>query len=203
MMDLIVDGNAVAVPEEGVQTIADVVGSVSQNLDVKRRIVRVVVDGEDITGDADRHMRPKNGTERVEVTTGLASELALEMLSNIQEFHGALETELSRTADEFRLGNQEKSNEMFARCLDGLQILIRTTISVANLLQVDSTEVKAGSSKMSDATEQLTRVLNELIEAQKNNDTILTADLIEYELSPLLEDWGDARENLRVIGKAA
>lgn len=203
MMEVIVDGQAVAVPEENVQTIADVVGSISKDLDVKRRVIRVIVDGQDITGRAEEHLKPKNGTQKVEVTTGLASELALDMLQNIQEFHGALEVELSRTADEFRIGNVEKSNELFARCLDGLQILVKTTISVANLLQVDSNDVKAGNTMMQAVVERVSDVLGELIQAQMNNDSILIADLIEYELSPLLEDWSDARENLKKIGKAA
>lgn len=195
-------GRLSLLPEE-VQNIADVVGSISKDLDVKRRIIRVVVDGQDITGNPEGHMRPRNGVQKVEVTTGLASELALDMLNNIQEFHGALDIELSRTADEFRIGNVEKSNEMFARCLDGLQILVKTTISVANLLQVDSTEVKAGNQKMEGVVNRVSEVLSELINAQMNNDSILIADLIEYELSPLLEDWSDARENLKLIGKAA
>ncbi len=202
-MNVIVDGKPVELPAEGQKTIGDVVGSVSKDLDAKRRIIKVVVDGQDITGQAEAHLQSRSGGEKVEITTGLASELALETLDGIRDFHGALELELNRTADEFRMGNNQKSNEMFARCLDGLQILLRTTVSVANLLQVDSAKVKAGSGNMNAVTENIARVLQELIEAQINRDAILIADLIEYELKPLLDDWQDAREQLRLIGKAA
>jgi hypothetical protein len=202
-MKVIVDGKSVDLPLEGQNTIGDVVGLVSSDLDTKRRIIRVIVDGQDITGQAEAHMQAKNGLETIEITTGLASDLALETLDGIKEFHNALELELNRAADEFRMGNTLKSNEMFARCVDGLQILLRTTISVANLLQVDSKDIQAGPHKMSDVTQNISKVLEELISAQVNRDSILIADLIEYELKPLLDDWQDAREQLRRIGKAA
>lgn len=202
-MNVIVDGKPIDLSFEGQNTIGDVVGHVSSELDTKLRIIRVVVDGQDITGKSDAHNQGIQGVGTIEVTTGLATVLALETLDGIQDFHNALELELNRAADEFRMGNTVKSNEMFARCVDGLHILLRTTISVANLLQVDSKEVEAGSHKMSDVTADISKVLEELINAQVNRDSILIADLIEYELKPLLDDWQDAREHLRRIGKAA
>jgi len=203
MMEVFVNGVKVELDTSGVQTVGEILGIISRDLDVKYRIVRAMVDGVDITGNADSHMQPKSGAQKIEVKTGLASELAKETLTSIQEFHESLDKELSRTADEFRMGSTEKSNELFVRCLDGLQILIKMTVSVANLLQVKSSEVNAGSDSMQQIAEKLSNVFQEMIEAQINRDGILLADLIEYELNPLLEDWGTARESLMKITVAA
>ena len=202
MTDILVDGASVTLPDAGQETVADVVGLVSSKLDTKKRIIRVLVDDEDVTGNREQHLRTLASLKKIALETGLASDLAKETLESIDEFQVSLLAELSRAAEMFRIDTFEKSNEVFARCLDGLQVLLNTTLSVASLLQVGAPEVMTSEGTLEESTRKIGRILDELIEAQTNRDGILVADLIEYELHPLLEDWNSVTESLRGLSTA-
>lgn len=202
-MEVYLDGAAVQVPEKMPETVGDLVGQVAAEIDSKRRVIGVSLNGEDITGQRERHLEPMPEDGKLELTTGLASALALDTLGSIEEFHAALLKELSRASDEFRMGSFEKANDVFARCMDGLQVLLNTTLSVASLLQVEVEEIQTGEQTLADNTGKISRILDELIEAQTNRDGILIADLVEYELNPLLEDWAGAVTSLKSIGEKA
>jgi len=186
-------------PEAGQETVADVLGLVASTLDTKKRIIRVHIDGVEVTGNRNEHLRMLPSLTTIEMETGLASDLASDSLDSIEEFLVALLAELTRAAVLFRSDTFEKANEVFARCMDGMRILLNTTISVAGLLQVGAAEVGTGQGNLEENTKRVGRVLDEMIEAQTNRDSILIADLIEYELNPLLEDWNGAIESLRGI----
>jgi len=189
----------VTLPEAGQETVADVLGLVASTLDTKKRIIRVHIDGVEVTGNRNEHLRMLPSLTTIEMETGLASDLASDSLDSIEEFLVALLAELTRAAVLFRSDTFEKANEVFARCMDGMRILLNTTISVAGLLQVGAAEVGTGQGNLEENTKRVGRVLDEMIEAQTNRDSILIADLIEYELNPLLEDWNGAIESLRGI----
>jgi|GEM_PF-2568139 len=199
MTELRVDGDIVTLPEAGQETVADVLGLVASTLDTKKRIIRVHIDGVEVTGNRNEHLRMLPSLTTIEMETGLASDLASDSLDSIEEFLVALLAELTRAAVLFRSDTFEKANEVFARCMDGMRILLNTTISVAGLLQVGAAEVGTGQGNLEENTKRVGRVLDEMIEAQTNRDSILIADLIEYELNPLLEDWNGAIESLRGI----
>ncbi len=203
MLDVVVDGNVVQVPVEGEDTVGDIVGRIASNLDKRRRVVGVRVNGEDITGVAEHHLAKAENLQRMEVTTGLAGDLAVQTLESIEEFRKALMLELNSASEQYRLGNVTGSNDLFVRCLDGLQILLRTTHSVATLLEKKGDEISTGEMTLDSATDRLSQLLDELIDAQRNQDSILIADLIEYELQPLLEDWKRGIDSLKEIGAAA
>ncbi|MBS1261898.1 MAG: hypothetical protein MAG453_01233 [Calditrichaeota bacterium] len=201
MIRVKLDGAEVGVAEQNLGTVGDVVGTVAQEIDESLRIVRVCYNGEDITGQPDRHLEPVHGSGDFELETADAKQLALETLESIEQFHGELTRELTRSADEFRSGSFERSNEIFARCIDGLQVLLRTTHSTAALLQLDAESVTAGNQNLTELTEKISGLLSELIEAQENRDGILIADLIEYELQVMLEDWQAGLVRIRQAGR--
>ncbi len=201
---VILDGKELQSLPEGLETVADYLGYIARDLDEQYRVSSVSLNGQDITGHADSHMTFTDRGTTLDVKTSKANSMGLETLESIEGFHGDLLKELQRTAEEFRLGGFEQANELFVRCLDGLQILLNTTFSVANLFQVKISDVVAGEQdNMEVAAKRMNEVFEEMIEAQMNQDGILIADLIEYELHPLLEDWMGAIGELKEAGRAA
>lgn len=201
---VILDGKELQGLPEGMETVADYLGYIARDLDEEYRVSSVTLNGQDITGQVDGHLKPTDAGMTLDVKTSNANRMSLETLESIEGFHGDLLKELQRTAEEFRLGGYERANELFVRCLDGLQILLNTTFSVANLLQIKISEVEAGEQdSMEHAAKRMNEVFEEMLEAQMNQDGILIADLIEYELHPLLEDWMGAISELKEAGKAA
>ncbi|MCB2210537.1 hypothetical protein KQI52_00330 [bacterium] len=202
MIQVKLDGNDVGFDHPGANTIADVVGSVSQALDTDLRIIKVSFNGEDITGQPERHLQVINGEGSFELETARALDLANETLESIVDFHGAVVKELNRTSEEFRTGSFEKANDFLLRCVDGMHVLLRTTHSVTTLLQVNVTDVSAGQQNLEVLTGKISSILDEVVQAQENRDAILIADLIEYELLVQLEDWAAGLTNLQTMGQS-
>ncbi len=200
MLDVIVDGKAVDVALTGEETVGDAIGLVAQDLDEDRCVIAINLDGEDITGLPDRHMRSASDCKRVEMSTGPVSRLAMETLESIVGFNDVLMKEMIHAAEEFRLGGVESSNNLFLRCLDGLQVLLKTTLSVGNLLKLKGEEIPAGDTNLDETTKKFSSLLDEIISAQRSQDTILIADLIEYEMIPLLEDWKNVLDHMQAVG---
>ncbi len=190
MVSIVVDGKPVDQPLAGTETVADVVKAVSKGIPDEKSIVKVNLDGEDVTGRFDQQEAMAQSHSRLEVTTGDTRNLAGDTAKSLEDFHGSLMTALSKAAEEYRMGDVEKSNQIFAQCLDGLQIVLRTSYSVANLLKLKGDTVIEDGTHMDEAMQQISGMLDEILEAQNQGDNILIADLIEYELTPVMETWG-------------
>jgi hypothetical protein len=201
-MEAYVDGKLFDLVENEIEVVSDVVAKVSSELGREKRIIKVTLDGSEITGNSEGHLKKVENVENIDITTGNASDLAMETIESITEFHQSLIAEYKKASDEFRIGNSEKSNKILADCMDGMKIFIRTTTSVASLLDINYSEIVVGDQNLNVITEKFSEILDEMIQAQTDRDEILSADLIEYELIPLLEDWAGALDILKSIGTA-
>jgi len=202
MISIKLNGNDLEFDHPEASTIADVIGTVAQELDEGLRIIKVSYNGEDISGQPERHLDALNGSSVFELETARAVDLANETLESIVEFHGALVKELGKTTETFRAGSFEQANEQLLRCLDGLHVLTRTSHSVGTLLQVSAIDIQAGQQNLEKLTEKISSILEEMVQAQENRDSILLADLIEYELQVLLEDWNVGLGNLQRMSRS-
>ncbi len=199
-MEAFVDGKRIDLSGNEVELVSDVVAKVSTELGREKRIVKVMVDGLEITGESEGHLRKLDDIKQIDITVGNAYDLAMETIESISEFYKALIAEYNKASDEFRVGNSEKSNQILADCMDGMKIFIRTTTSVATLLDINYSEIKVGDQTVNEISEKFASILDEMIQAQTDRDEILSADLIEYEMIPLLEDWAGILDILKSTG---
>ncbi|MBN1898648.1 MAG: hypothetical protein JW827_07720 [Spirochaetes bacterium] len=89
--------------------------------------------------------------------------------------------------------------------MKNIQVIIGTLESIVNLLQViqstfsiDYNHIYFENKSIEEFNKDLKTTLNEMVDALENNDSVLIADLIEYELSPRLEKY---IEILKLISK--
>lgn len=160
-------------------------------------VLAVKVNGEDVTGKdrTELDQLPIDEIEQLEIQTGDPKELAHATLYSIADFLEKLLTELLTTAELFRLGSDDRSNQSFLRCIDGMQVFMHSMEQCRRLLGLSfelmnlpdrngNIEQTVGENRRS-----LFGVLDSMIEAHTNRDWILLADLLEHELIPLLEEW--------------
>ncbi len=185
-------------PTEGIQCFGQLMESLSKRAaDEGGSVLTVRLNGEDITGRDRTHLEelPLTDIEELEIQTGDPKNLARSTLYSIADFHEQLLRELQSTAELFRLGNDERSNQSFLRCIDGLQVFMHSLESCRKLLGI-SFELLfiPGSDGQSDQSvaesrRKLFAVLDNMFDAQTDQDWVLLADMLEYELTPALEDW--------------
>ncbi|RJP79182.1 MAG: hypothetical protein C4524_05650 [Candidatus Zixiibacteriota bacterium] len=197
-MQINLNHRAEDVPTEGVHFFGELMERVSRKAESDgARILKVKLNGEDITGKdrTDLNKLPLDEIQEVEVHTGDPRVLARSSLYSVADFLEKLLAEMQSTAELFRLGNEERSNQSFMRCLDGMQVFMHSLESCRRLLGISFellfVPVGLGNDDVTVAENRrrLFEVLDGMIEAQTNKDWLLLADLLEYELVPILEDW--------------
>ena len=153
-------------------------------------ITRVKLNGEDITGkDWERFSDLRlEQIEQLEVETGDISQLTRETLESLREFINDLLKELKRTAGLFRLGDYMQGGEVFSQTLDGVQLVNHTTALIERNLRIDTRLENDNGTSFSNHFINLEPILEDMYNAQRNNDWILLADLLEYEFIPYFED---------------
>ncbi len=186
------------VSTEGLRSLGELMDRVSRKAEQEgSRVLKVKLNGEDITGK-DRgpmNLLPLEKIEEIEIQTGDPKELARSSLYSVADFLEQLLKELQNTAELFRLNNEERSNQSFMRCIDGLQVFMHSLESCRRLLGLSFELIFVPTSQggnqitVAENRRRLFEVLDGMIEAQTNHDWVLMADLLEYELVPILEDW--------------
>ncbi len=183
---------------DGIQYFGELMERVSrQALKTGEQVLRVKLNGEDLTGKDRSHLKemPIADIQEIEIQTGDPKILARSSLYSVADFLEKLLNELQHTAEYFRLGDAEKSNRSFVRCLDGLQVFMHSLEQCRRLLGISFELIYVPSNSeayeitVAENRRKLFEVLDGMIEAQANQDWILLADLLEYELIPILEDW--------------
>lgn len=97
---------------------------------------------------------------------------------------------LEKGAALFRLAAEDEANYYFAQVLDALRWLLQTGEGACQVLDVDL--AKECSPQIGDVADFLKRfqdLLDEMLQVYQEEDYILLADLMEYELLPMVQEW--------------
>jgi len=168
-----------------------------QAAEVGDSVLSVRLNGEDITGKDRSNLEdlPLDDIEKLEVQTGDPRQLARSTLFSVAEFLEQLLKELQTTSDLFRMSRDDRSNESYLRSIDGLQVFMHTMETCRRLLGLSYELVTVPSADgftektIAESRRSLFEVLDNMIDAQSDQDFVLLADLLEYELIPTLQDW--------------
>jgi hypothetical protein len=196
-------------PTDGVRSFGELMACVARQAEREgARILKVKLNGEDVTGKDHSLLDslPLDQIQEIEVDTGDPKVLARSSLYSVADFLEKLLNDLQDTAELLRLGYGERANQRFLRCIDGLQVFMHSLESCRRLLGISFELLFVPAGQEGDAItvaenrRRLFEVLDSMIEAQTNQDWVLLADLLEFELVPVLEDW---RQIIPVILKEA
>lgn len=150
----------------------------------RRVVVDLRIDGVEIEPDEIEPCleRAPGGMRRVEIVTRAAREVAVEGLESASSYAGALREGVEEAALKLREGRVPEANRMLADALDALGVLV---------FAVDAARREIGEScRELDGLEQaLTPWLDAIVPAHESADWIRVADLLEYEVAPIVERW--------------
>jgi len=148
-----------------------------------------------------------NGNEFSEVFPGQAKEIAAVNINDLDIETVSLEkfaeaaikdsaffvkniiTSVNKTAELFRIYDETEANEKMAQIIDPLRALIVFINSTRIDLKWDFENDQIDGHPIVKDWEKLHSVIDELKLTQEEGDWILYADLLEYELVPVLNVW--------------
>ncbi len=188
-MKIIVNGREESLPEG--QTVADILnhfiskaqGSLAQ---------RIQVDGEELPLNAPETLnRPITGIGTLEIDYVLLNEMVNKNRVNAEEYLEKLIPGIEKAAELFRLGNEQEANQYFLNIIDGMTWFSQVVVVIAEAVGIDSRREIFGGNSIETRLKILTGFSKQLVEANKNNDWVLVADLLEYEIQPYYSEWAD------------
>ncbi len=130
------------------------------------------------------------------ITMG-SNELILESISAINNYFNDLSKNLSKVSDLLRVGNDKDGFNDFAADLKGVTAFVQIMDKLAPFLNIDYSIYTYKEKTIKAYFDDLEAVLSKILEMQKDRDYIMLADIIEFEMEPLLKVWQEVLESLK------
>ncbi|SHJ66592.1 hypothetical protein [Paramaledivibacter caminithermalis] len=104
----------------------------------------------------------------------------IEILKSFIDYGDKLSKGVINASNELRKEENTINTDILLQCLDGLQWCVDVLKNTKGYLS--SKDIRIDENRLAD-------IIRELFEAFQNNDNVLIADLLEYEVTEILEEW--------------
>ncbi|MCX8042922.1 MAG: hypothetical protein N3B18_02210 [Desulfobacterota bacterium] len=132
---------------------------------------------------------PLSKIHDIQVTTVSLQQFAEAAVKDAPNFIARMCEHCHDTADSFRMYDETDAHQKFADLLEALRALIHFINNVRSALGWNFQKMQYQGESVSMRWAKYMEVIDELKNIQEEGDLILLADIIEYEIIPLLEDW--------------
>lgn len=149
-------------------------------------IRRIWLDQQEFPSD-DRETLQKKPVDinSLEVELADLKDLVATNLSNALDYLEKLIPGFDQAADLFRTGNEQEANKYYIQILDGMDWFSE----VVNVVMSSEGEGQEPENSLQVRQAKLTDLMSQMLEANKNQDWVLLADILEYEMIPFYKEW--------------
>lgn len=188
-MDLIVNGTSQAIDTSNCANVAELVAATErlQSNEEAYVVVSVEIDGDALPPEAlsELESRSLDGIETVAIESRPTISVARSVLEQGADYTRQIADAIAQTVNYYRDGRSDLAGSLLANVTDSMTVLTGITFSVSNVLVEES---KA----LARVQGELFPWLEEMVQAQTDEDPIRIADILEYEVAPRVANWGAA-----------
>lgn len=154
-------------------------------------VAGIEVNGEAIPGGKIWDLSSQSVTEiqTLDLITRQTAEMVHEAFVSANQHLQLLISETEKTATMFRVGEELGAQDRFGKCVSGLQWFLKALDALRGMMELDYANMAVGGVSVEVTIQEFVPMMDEILEAQAENDAILLADLLEYELVPKLNRW--------------
>ncbi len=190
-MEVLVDGKQFAGDLVG-GTLQELLGDLAQKAVGDDATMReVFINGEPFEeakqGPADRLGRER--IQRLEVETIPAREMALHFLTNAENYLAAINQSVARVAELFRVSDEQEASEHYLNTLESIQLFLQMLQECRFILKLDFDSPVLDGMSGEERLHKLLALIKELLAAQEQQDWVLLADILQYDLTAELKLW--------------
>jgi hypothetical protein len=127
--------------------------------------------------------------DRVEIFTGTVSEIAQESIVEALAYLDRIEAIIPSLASSFQIYPGPESFENLRQFLDGFYWINVLLDKLALNFHVALGDCFVQGISVRDHIEKFIAILRQLVDSQERDDFILIADLLEYEVNPIIPIW--------------
>ena len=149
-------------------------------------IRRIWLDQQEFPSD-DRETLQKKPVDinSLEVELADLKDLVATNLSNALDYLENLIPGFDKAADLFRTGNEQEANKYYIQILDGMDWFSE----VVNVVMSSEGDGQEPENSLRIRQDKLTDLMSQMLEANKNQASLLLPDILEYEMIPYYKEW--------------
>ncbi len=110
-------------------------------------------------------------------------------LINLKEHLQSMIPAIQSTADCFRVKGVEEANKNYLLCIDAIELFDELVEGIGRLLNLDFSKISINNETIQERKDKFLKLTSEMHSTQVGQDWVMLADLLEYELTPLVQDW--------------
>ena len=157
-------------------------------------IRRIWLDQQEFPADDQETLQKKpTDINSLEVELADLKDLVATNLSNALDYLEKLIPGFDQAADLFRMGNEQEANKYYIQILDGMDWFSE----VVNVVMSSEGEGQEPENSLQVRQAKLTDLMSQMLEANKNQDWVLLADILEYEMIPFYKEWQNILTKLK------
>ena len=138
--------------------------------------------------DADKSKAFKLGdADEIKITTMNQLELLNGSLNAAITFLKEFKDGIVKTTDEIRWGNSNAGFKNFSAYLSGLTMFIQIMEKISQFLKIDYNSLVYDGKSVQSYFNDLEKILASVLSTQVEQDYVLLADIVEFELKPNIE----------------
>ena len=126
---------------------------------------------------------------KLEFITASLEKIASTMLDDIPAQVESITKGLLEAAELYRVADEQEANLNFIKIVTSLRDFVNfvTQLKNTNIIPWEKLEIKGMD--IDTYYDRLIKLIDEMLDVQEDEDWILLADLIEYELAPIMNKW--------------
>ena len=138
---------------------------------------------------------------------GDGDEIKIKTMSQLELLSGSLDAAITflnefkagivKTTDEIRWGNSAGGFNNFSEYLKGLATFVQIMEKISEFLKIDYNNLVYGGKSIQSYFNELERILSSVLSTQVEQDYVMLADIVEFELKPNIDIWGDILEDMK------
>ena len=144
---------------------------------------------------------PLKDIKTLEIDTMSAEEMARHFFNNGGKHLDLLIRGAEKISELFRIADETEANEHYVEYLENLRLFVQMVAESKEALHLNLSAIPFQKATVEDEVQKLSNMMDQMLKVQENEDWVMLADLLEYELIPLLKGWDQVFALLREQGK--
>ena len=153
-------------------------------------IRRIWLDDQEFPSDDREALQKKpSDIDSLEVELANLKDLVATNLANALDYLKKLIPGCEQAGDLFRAGNEQEANKYYLQILDGIEWFSQVVSVIMSPDEGETELPDTDDESLEVRQKKLTDLMSQMLEANQNQDWVLLADILEYEMVPFYKDW--------------
>ena len=196
-MKLLINGKEEIVSFMG-ETLGDLLSHIETKGVAQGNVIRSMkINGQESSADSSVVRKtPFSEIKILEIEISTLSGIINKNIDNADAYLIRLIPGIEKSVELFRMGNEQEANKFFINIIDGIDWLSQVLDMILAAKAISPDTVFGGKS-IQDRRTSLVGFTQQMVDANKNQDWVLLADLLEYEILPYYQEGSELLPHFR------